>query len=365
MHRKLIVVCLFIAMACNSRKSLTINGQISNCEDGKITLYLKNAISRFEETYTVEIKGGVFNFNNIKIDELKIADLIYLPNHGKEIGLNTHYFWVENDRIKISGDFREREKIQIVGNSIDKLAERYNDVWMPKRSDHHVDEGNINSPELSKALAADRYFNRILKVVKENNDSQFMLVVIYNYIKLINIYEDDKGAKRIEKLLATLNFNYNKLPISKKIISTLNLFKSVSAGNVLSVFEGHDESGKLFNSSALHNKFTLLEFWSLGCRPCIEAFPAWEEVYKKYHTKGFEMLAISLDRDRPEEWSRFLEKRNLPWKNIVEFDGEKGRASEKFFITYLPQNILIDENHRVIERNISKDRLELFLEKSL
>jgi cytochrome c biogenesis protein CcmG/thiol:disulfide interchange protein DsbE len=56
--------------------------------------------------------------------------------------------------------------------------------------------------------------------------------------------------------------------------------------------------GKNFDLSALKDKVVIVNFWATWCAPCREEMPALEAVWRQYHSKGLEVLAISADRAR-------------------------------------------------------------------
>jgi len=56
--------------------------------------------------------------------------------------------------------------------------------------------------------------------------------------------------------------------------------------------------GKNFDLTTLKGKVVVVHFWATWCAPCREEMPALEAVWRHYHGKGLEVLAISADRPR-------------------------------------------------------------------
>jgi cytochrome c biogenesis protein CcmG, thiol:disulfide interchange protein DsbE len=54
-------------------------------------------------------------------------------------------------------------------------------------------------------------------------------------------------------------------------------------------------------------KVTLVDFWATWCRPCEASFPKYEELYVKYKSKGFELIAVNMDDDK-KDIAAFLKK---------------------------------------------------------
>ena len=47
-------------------------------------------------------------------------------------------------------------------------------------------------------------------------------------------------------------------------------------------------------------KVTLVDFWATWCGPCQSSFPKYQDLYSKYKSRGFEIIAVSGDDDKKE-----------------------------------------------------------------
>lgn len=68
--------------------------------------------------------------------------------------------------------------------------------------------------------------------------------------------------------------------------------------------------GKTITLAQLKGKVVLLNFWATWCPYCRHELPAMQEFYKDYQSRGFEILAVSID-DTPEKLSAFTREHNL------------------------------------------------------
>jgi thiol-disulfide isomerase/thioredoxin len=59
-----------------------------------------------------------------------------------------------------------------------------------------------------------------------------------------------------------------------------------------------DIDGKPLDFAEYKGKVLLVDFWATWCGPCMQELPNVLAAYRKYHDRGFEILGISLDRDR-------------------------------------------------------------------
>lgn len=83
--------------------------------------------------------------------------------------------------------------------------------------------------------------------------------------------------------------------------------------------------------------------------------------YEKYHAKGFEVLAVSLDRDEAE-LKKFIAEKKLPWPQI--YDGAEALA-EKFAIEAIPTTFLVGADGTIVATELRGGDLETRLGKLL
>lgn len=111
------------------------------------------------------------------------------------------------------------------------------------------------------------------------------------------------------------------------------------------------------------NKFTLIDFWFSGCAPCIEQFPYYKKIYDTYKEDHFEIIGISVDRQKDEaNWQKIIQKFDLKWLQYLDTDGKE---TDKLFIRKFPTNFLLDSTGKILQVDISPSDLDTFLQKNL
>lgn len=109
----------------------------------------------------------------------------------------------------------------------------------------------------------------------------------------------------------------------------------------------------------LGKNFTLVDFWFHSCSPCIKKFEEIRRLYSRYHSEGFEVIAISTDQTRNiERWQNTLKIKEYPWQNYLDKDAIIA-SREK--ISVFPTSFLLNENGQVIAKNPSIEELENYL----
>lgn len=118
-------------------------------------------------------------------------------------------------------------------------------------------------------------------------------------------------------------------------------------------------NGSPFDQKTLAGKVVLVDFWATWCGPCVAEIPNVLEQYQKYHTKGFEVVGVSLDQDR-KAVEEFVADRKIPWPML--FETSEGSGWQHPLATYygisgIPTVILIGRDGNVISLNARGERL--------
>ncbi len=119
--------------------------------------------------------------------------------------------------------------------------------------------------------------------------------------------------------------------------------------------------------SDLKGKVVLIDFWASWCRTCRVENKNITAAYKKYKNEnfdignGFEVYAISLDSD-PALWETAIANDNLSWKyHVSDLKKWKSPVVDDYNFKYLPHNLLIDENGKILAKGLFGKKLDEFL----
>ncbi|MBD0332065.1 MAG: AhpC/TSA family protein [Chitinophagaceae bacterium] len=116
------------------------------------------------------------------------------------------------------------------------------------------------------------------------------------------------------------------------------------------------------NLKALYEdgKYTLLVFWMSNCLPCRKENPALLNVFKKYVSDSFTIVAVSFDTDK-QLWKRTITVENLPWQHLNDGKGWNGPASKAYGVKVIPINFLVDKNGVIIAKHLTPEELDVKL----
>ena len=107
--------------------------------------------------------------------------------------------------------------------------------------------------------------------------------------------------------------------------------------------------------AALRGKVVYVDFWASWCGPCRSSFPWMAQLAKSYHERGFEVVAVNLDKDRALA-DAFLAEHlaKSPEGFTVAFD-PAGRTAGSYQVAAMPTSFVIGRDGRVLLRHAGFD----------
>jgi thiol-disulfide isomerase/thioredoxin len=110
-------------------------------------------------------------------------------------------------------------------------------------------------------------------------------------------------------------------------------------------FEG---TGKQRSLSDWRGQVVLINLWASWCAPCRKEMPSLAQLQRRFGSKDFEVVAISLDRGGGKVAQKFLEETQSRLLRL--YIDPSGRALETISALGLPASVLIDREGREIGR---------------
>ncbi|MDF2191410.1 TlpA disulfide reductase family protein [Paraflavitalea sp. CAU 1676] len=166
-------------------------------------------------------------------------------------------------------------------------------------------------------------------------------------------YNNPMKIEECYKLLkpGALNSTYGKQITEYRKIAAL------TAIGVKPSFTVVDTTGKKVSLKNFKGQYVLVDFWASWCGPCRKENPNIVKAYQKYHDKGFEVVAISLD-DKRAAWIKAIQTDKLPWIHLSDLQAWKSDLVMQYGIKSIPTSFLVDKDGKIIAKNLRGKDLE-------
>jgi peroxiredoxin len=177
-------------------------------------------------------------------------------------------------------------------------------------------------------------------VLYKNRDIQMMKIT---GAALDTIYPE---SPHVRSLVANASFLENQIYTS----GLRNLVQSAESG--FPDIELPDANGDTIRLSSLKGKVVLLSFWASWDRTSSELNPYLVELYKRFHSRGFEIYQVSLDYNK-ESWVNAIEYDELSWINVSDLSYPQSLTAGVYNIQTLPANFLINKSGDIVGKNLT------------
>lgn len=145
---------------------------------------------------------------------------------------------------------------------------------------------------------------------------------------------------------------------------------TIHVGSDLNLY-GRTIDNQNFDWESLRGKFVLVKFTATWCGPCKGEVPGMLDAYKKYHSKGLEIVSVYIwerGADPVKTVKQFVEEEKLPWIIISESLSVKAGQppqGEAFGIegVGVPTMLLVDKEGKVFAVNTRGTTLQRELQK--
>lgn len=215
------------------------------------------------------------------------------------------------------------------------------------------------SKELQKPYEAmvGQYSDVLAKKIKENTGSFASIMAIQqlrpeNYLDVYKALDKGLSAKYPEN--KDIKSYHAMVQQTEMMVSRTQAIKVGAEAPELILPKPNDKDLAL---SSLRGKVVLIDFWASWCGPCRKELPNVKRAYEKYKSKGFEILGVSLDKDR-DAWLEAISKEGLTWPQVSDLKFWQSEACQIYAVQSIPYTVLVDKEGKIIATDLRGAELD-------
>jgi thiol-disulfide isomerase/thioredoxin len=183
------------------------------------------------------------------------------------------------------------------------------------------------------------------------------------FMKAMLYGEVMKNDAREQELLSQLKTDFKDTPFVAKLekreaamAAAKKIQASLALGAKFPDFNVTDLAGQPLSVASDKGKVVLVDFWATWCGPCRAEMPNVIAAYQKYHSKGFDIIGVSLDEEK-SLLSNYIKDQKMTWPQF--FDGKQwaNELAVKYGIDAIPANFLLDGEGKIIGKDLRGDDL--------
>ena len=361
------VMSMFGAQAI-AQNEFTVKGNLRNVEDGAVII-LSEKMGNVERSVTDDtVRNGQFNLKWQAGNEIQIFSLgASVDARGfASISLN---IWVKagsvveisgNDKYMYTWDVKsdvpqQAEMTRFIGANrenwieFQRLSAQKNDMRkdardMPQKKRVKVKAAVDSLNKLEDAIMPIIY-RREIELLEQGPVTDIGLRELGGITHYINYSGDDALRPQAEAVYDKLDDAQKNSRDGKSIYAKLYPPQVVKAGDQMADADLRDLEGNKRRLSDFKGKFILLDFWSMGCGPCIAAMPEMKELTEKY---GDRLAIVSLSIDNDKAWKEASAVYDITWNNLsdgMEMNGiaaAYGVASFPHYTMISPEGVIVE-----------------------
>ena len=351
--KKLIYIVLGIMLTpalALAQEGFRITAQTSGLPDGKMYLiYSKGG----DTLATADMVNGNFVLTG-KVDVPDVAYVMTADGRGRIPVMleNTEFHITANEQLVLV----EGGKMQDVVNSYNAL----NDALLQERNkiQQQIQEA-MNTGNQMKAQALAQTGGQQFAAAQQKAQEQAEAMLKENANTFVAAYLISQSMNQMS--LETLKEQYGWLGDAAKISASgmavaqkIAQLEALTPGHVAPNFMALTQEGDTLTLHDVKGKVKLVDFWASWCQPCRQENPNVLKLYLKYHSKGLEIIGVSLDNDA-NAWKKAIQEDGLKWKHVIDNGQQIARA---YNVMSIPHTVLLDENNNIIAVNLRGAQLQ-------
>ncbi len=198
------------------------------------------------------------------------------------------------------------------------------------------------------AKADDRQLRAVKDLLRRNAGSYLGPYLTFYYLRL-----HPSARPLVDSLTTRFAREQPASPYLPRLRELLGAAQTLSPGLVAPDFTLPGPNGQPLALSSLRGKYVLVDFWASWCKPCRAENPNVLKAYQRFKEEGpgFTVLSVSVD-EKAADWRQALAQDALPWPQVLDQAGVRGRTGQLYNVVSIPATFLLDPQGRIVATNL-------------
>lgn len=252
--------------------------------------------------------------------------------------------WVDNEDIEINfnvdgSSVIKGGKLNTFMNTVNQVSSAFfSKMYGPAPSGGNIDRRKVMTD-----------YNQELIALAKSNSS--LPSVIY----VLSFFDFDRDAAFIKEISEVL---LKSNPQNSVVHDYVKESKRLSIGAVATDFDFLTIDGEQTSLKKViyNSRYLLVDFWGTYCAPCRKGIPGIKKLYAEYHSKGLDVLTISIDA-KAEMWKNSVKEEDMPWPQGLAVEAGQ-KVMEAYRFNGIPYLALFDQVGNIVALHITHEELE-------
>ena len=357
-----------------SKDKYTISGTATGFENGK-TVILETQDDKgmgLIAVDTVKIENGKFeikgkvtepSFHTLQIEGAQGKIPFILENGDITIVVNKDTI----QKSKISGTYNNDEYVKF-NDEISKIQKPLMDFQAANMQKMQMAQQTKDTATINGLM---KEYTKIQTEIGDTSKSKYVDYASTHPKSFISVLiiegmsnDPAVDSKKIETMYNGLDESLRNSKHGKTVKTKIASLKTPSVGATSAPaakwrtdFSAPNTEGKTVSLKESLGKVTIVDFWASWCGPCRRENPNVVAIYKELHSKGLNIIGVSLDED-PVKWKEAIAKDKLTWTQVSNLKGWEDPIAKQYKVESIPATFILDQSGNVVAQDLRGEELK-------
>lgn len=340
--------------------TFSVNGKIE-LDKGNL-LVLTQRLAGMDTLAKAEIRDGQFTATGT-LDEAVVATLLVEGYAGG-------FVMMLEPGVAYTATLTRNGRGDIRGGKLQEALVKYQSIVSEANAEMKKVKESMNEAAAQKHFKTAKDLQEKYKKVQQGARDKMENVIRKNADNVLGAYLQTAGMERVneleplKKVYESLSEKARTTEPGKQLAARIAALEQVGIASVAPDFTLSTPEGEEVSLYGVKGKLKIIDFWASWCGPCRMENPNMVKLYNDFKDKGLEVISVSLD-ERKAAWTQAIKKDGMPWIHVSDLKGWKGEVVQLYHVDAVPCILVLDENNRILAKNIRAEKLRAFVEERL